>query len=705
MNIEDNLIKIFNSSKNFYQFRELQKKLNIHGEEQLEQLINALNKLVEEGFVYFDIKKGYRVFTNDLGLAFGTIEINKNGSGFVHTKDGYTIFIDSFNLDGALNGDSVIVEEITKSKNFRYYEGKIKEIVKRKTGKALFEIVKKGDSISFIPYNKSYNVNIILNRNDLSKLVDGDIIEVQISLDRDDYTYYATLNKIIGNIADATTDLKALAAEFSIDTSFTEEELEEASKIPTSITDQDKKDRIDLTDLDFVTIDCDNTKDRDDAVYVKKLPNGNYKLYVSIASVNHYIKRGSALYEGIKRRCTSHYPNNTVIPMLPHKISNGICSLNEGEERLTKTCEMEIDPLGNVVNYDIYNSVIKNRKAMRYSDVNKIINGEEVAGYEEFIPLIKMMQELNAILERAKQEREYLAFDIPEIEVRKENDEIVFSLNEQREAEKLIENFMVMTNTTVASHYSWMPLIYRVHEGPNEDMVKSVIQKMNLSGFKITVPGKITRGSLQNLLKKFTTKEECQIFHQMLLRAMAKAKYSTNNYGHYALRLDDYTHFTSPIRRASDFMVHTAIDDLEEHNYDMDYVSLIETELNEVSINASKEEVNDFKFEDEARKMAMAEYMERHIGEGYEGIITEILPSGAFIRTTNLVEGKASLDHIGDGTTKYRFDYDCYAISSKKSAEVYHVGDRVFVETIGASKQNRTVDFKLARKKDNQDIF
>ncbi len=700
MNIEERLINTFNFSKKYYKLEDLQKRLDIHGEEELEELIKTLYKLVDEGFVYYDNKRGYRVFSNDLGLAFGTIEINKNGSGFVHTNDGYTIFIDCINLHGALNGDKVIVENITKSKNFRYYEGKVKQVVKRKTGKALFEVVKVEDKVTLIPYNNSYHVNIVLNKNDLGKVVDGDIIEVIIPNNEEDYTYFASLNKVIGNIADATTDLKALAAEFSIDTTFSDEELAEANSIPTEVTEEDKKGRVDLTGLDFVTIDCDNTKDRDDAVFVKKLSNGTYLLYVSIASVNHYIKRGSALFEGIKKRCTSHYPNNTVIPMLPHKISNGICSLNEKVDRLTKTCEMEIDQNGNVVDYNIYNSVINSRKAMRYSDVNRIINGEDIEDYHNFLPLIETMQELSLILEKAKKEREYLDFDIPEIAVSKENNEILFSLAEQKDAEKMIENFMVMTNTTVASHYSWMPFIYRVHEGPNEEMIKSVIKKMNCSGFKVVMPGKVTRGSLNNLLKKFKTKEECQIFHGMLLKAMAKAKYSTDNYGHYALRLDDYTHFTSPIRRASDFMVHTAIDDLEEHNFDMDYINIIEQELNEVSINASKEEVNDFKFENEARKMAMAEYMEDHIGEDYEGIITDIIPSGALIRTDNLIEGKVSLDDIGDGKTKYRFDYDRYVISSKKAEQVFHVGDKVLVEAIGASKQNRTVDFKLERKKE-----
>ena len=697
--LKSEIKKIFDQDKKTHNLSDLQRELNIIGEIKQMALEDAINDLAEKGYLINTNKKGnFKRLTNDSGLAFGTIEINKNGNGHVHTNDGYTIFIPSLKLNGALDGDSVIVSNIVPGRK-NTYEGEIYKIAKRNKGTALFQVVKVDNAVSFIPYNNSYNVNIELNKNDLNKLVDGDIIEVSVPTESNEGIYFACLNKVIGNIVDADADIKALAAEFQIDATFTEEELEQANSLPTSVRDEDKAGRRDLTHLPFVTIDCDNTKDRDDSVYVEKLDNGNYKLYVSIASVNHYIKRGTPLFEGIKRRCTSHYPNNTVIPLLPHIISNGICSLNEGVERLTKTCEMEIDENGNVVDYDIYNSVIKSRKAMRYSDVNKIFAGENVSGYEEHKDNLFIMRELSSILTNASKKREYLEFNVPEIEVTKENGENVFYLNEQKEAEKLIENFMVMANATVAGHYSWIPFIYRVHEAPNEDVVKSVIKKMNLCGYKIVMDGKITRGSLNALLKKFKTREECQIFHQMLLKAMAKARYSTDNQGHYALKIQDYCHFTSPIRRAPDFMIETAIDELEENGYAMEYVNLLEQELQEVSENANKEEINDFKFEDEAKKMAMAEYMENHIGEDYEGVITEIYPHGAFVRTSNLIEGKVSLDDIGDKTEKYRYDPERYVISCKNNREFYHVGDKVLVESIAASKHNRTIYFKLERKK------
>ena len=696
MNIKDELKKLFNFSKQYYSKSELQKKLKIQGEKGLYELEAALSELVEEGYIFFDSKKGYRIFSNDLGMAYGIIEINKNGNGFVHTKDGYIIFISLSDLNGALNGDAVIVYGISNGRKNEFV-GKIKQVVKRKKGTAFFRVDVVDDEIFLIPYNNNYNIDIVLDKNDLRKLVKGDIIKVSISINESGDAYSAHLEKVLGNVDDENIDLKVLAESFSISTSFSDEELKEAELLPDKVREEDKIGRRDLTHLDFVTIDCDNTKDRDDAVFVEKLPNGNYRLYVSIASVNHYVKRGSALYEGIKTRCTSHYPNDMVFPMLPPKISNGICSLNEGEERLTKTCEMEIDSLGNVVNYDIYNSVIRSRKGMKYGEVNRIINGESLDDYAEFVELINLMQELNIILESAKENREYLEFNIPNIEVSKENNEFAFSLREQKDAEKLIENFMVTTNAVIASHYSWMPFIYRIHESPSEAIIKSVIQKMNLCGFSVKLDGRITRGSINALLKKFTTKEECQIFHKMLLKSMAKAKYSTSNVGHYALKLDFYTHFTSPIRRVSDFMIHTAIDELAEHHYDAAYAEALEAELAEISVAASREEVNDFNFEEEARKMAMAEYMEGHIGGYYEGMITELYPNGIFVRTNGLIEGKVSLNDIGNAEDRYHYDSDHYVVLSKRTKQAYHVGDKVLVKTIAASKCNRTINFRLEK--------
>ena len=286
MSIKEELEKIFNSSRQHYSKNELQKKLKIQGEKNLKELEDALIELVEEGYIYHDLKKGYRIFSNDIGYAYGVIEINKNGNGFVHTKDGYLIFINAADLNGALDGDSVIIHGISKGRKNEFV-GKVKEIVKRKKGIAFFKVEEVDGELSLIPYNNNYNINVTLDKNDLKKIAKGDIVEVSVSINQNGSIYNASLEKALGNIDDENIDLKVLAESFGISTTFSEAELDEAKALPNKVREQDKVGRKDLTHLDFVTIDCDNTKDRDDAVFVTKLPNGNYLLYVSISSVNY----------------------------------------------------------------------------------------------------------------------------------------------------------------------------------------------------------------------------------------------------------------------------------------------------------------------------------------------------------------------------------------------------------------------------------
>lgn len=305
--IKSLILEYFKKRNNYTSVEELRKILNIKGEKQTEFFDNALNALVEEGSLFFNEKKGYITFTNNLGIAYGKIELNKQGNGFVHTKEGYTIFIDNKDLNGALNNDIVYVNDIVPGRK-KDYSGSIYKVIKRSTGKAIFQVVGNGQNATLIPYNNMYNVNVEINKQQRKNLIDGQILEVEVSLNQEDNVYYATIIKEIGYVSDPDTDLYVLASECNIDSEFTKEEIDQANSLPKEVTEDDIKDRIDLRDKRFLTIDCDNTKDRDDAVCIEILKNGNYKLYVSIASVNYYIKKGSPLYEGILRRCTSHYP-------------------------------------------------------------------------------------------------------------------------------------------------------------------------------------------------------------------------------------------------------------------------------------------------------------------------------------------------------------------------------------------------------------
>ena len=688
----------FKNENKFHTLNEIKKKLNIKGLEQTEIFNRVIDSLIENGSLFFDDKKGYRIFTNELGFAYGKIEINKTGNGFVHTKDGYTIFINNENLNGALNGDTVIVHSITNSRN-KNFEGKIKSILKRETGNIIYQVIMDENGINLKPYNNYEHIKIDINKNELRNLVDGQMVLVNVSTELKNGCYKAEIINTIGHKNDPGIDVRLIAIKYNVPIDFSKEVLEEANKLPKEVSSKDIVNRIDLREKQIFTIDCDDTKDRDDAIFVEKLENGNYKLIVSIADVSHYVKRGSKLFDEALNRCTSHYINNTCIPMFPHILSNGICSLNEGVDRLTKSCEMEINSNGDIVNYDIYDSVINSRKAMKYSEVNKVLNGEKLDKYTPFLNQLKIMNELNNILERKKEERNYLDFDISDIKLI-QNDygkPVDFKTDERGIAEKLIENFMVMTNTTVAQNYSWLPFIFRVHEYPKEEKINSIIDLLKASGVNINKCKSINEYSINNILEQIKKVDSNGIFRSYLLKAMERAKYDILNCGHFALQLPLYCHFTSPIRRVADFMIHTVISELNDFDYSKESIDNLENELNEISKSASKLEKIDFDMENEGKAMAMAEYMEDHIGDRFEGIVSEVYQHGMFVRTNNNISGKVSFENMLDD--KYSFDNDRKLIIGKNTKNKYKIGDKVIVLVKDASKENRTINFQIGKQK------
>ena len=698
LKIKDQVIKYFEENDRFVKKEDLKKKLNIKGDEESKEFYFSLDDLVEEGFLFFDDKKGYRLFKNELGFACGEIEINKAGNGFVHTKDGYTIFISNEDLNGSLDGDMVMVSSIDFGRRDQY-KGEVYKILKRKKGNVIFEVVGNGYSSSLVPHNKNENIPIFVNKNQLKDLVDGELVIVNVGVEKDQDEYLGEIVKVIGHKDDANMDVNLIYMKYDVPIEFSKEALKELETIPTKVTPNDFINRVDLRNKNSITIDCDKTKDRDDALCIEKLPNGNFKLYTSISSVNAYVKRGMNLFDEALTRGTSHYPNNTCNPMFPHKLSNGICSLNEGVDRLTKTCEMEITPDGKVVDYDIYNSVINSKKAMKYSEVNNVLNGEMVDGYEPFVEQLKLLQELNNVLESSRNKRNSVDFDLPDVEVVQDNLGTIkgFTTTGVGVAQRIIENCMLITNQTVAEHYSWLPFIYRVHEAPNPQTVKNVIKLLNLSGFRIPKCNNIDERTINNILDKVKNSEEAKVVRTILLKSMKRARYDVNNIGHFALQLSKYTHFTSPIRRISDFMIHTIIDELEQFDYTQENIDKLEKELLEVAKKASTMERISELIEDEALAMAMAEYMEGHIGEEFNGYITEIYQHGMFVKTDNLISGKIKFENMLED--KFYYDDDKKAIIGKATKKKYQIGNRVCVVAKDACKETRTINFELGKQK------
>ena len=350
--MKQQIIEFCKKNNRFIIANDLKKFLKISGEEQTEYFFDALKALEEDGSLFFDKKKGYRILTNDLGFAYGQIELNKEGTGFVHTKDGYKIIIDNENLNGALNGDYVLISSIDYGKR-NDFRGEVYKVLKRKSGEVIFEVIGNGALASLVPYDMNQNIPIVINKNEYKNLVDGEYVCVKIGTEKINGEYLAEIQKVVGHKNDADIDINLIYINHGVPIDFSKEALKEADELPTEVTDEETQDRVDLRDKKILTIDCDGTKDRDDAIYGERLPNGNFKLFVSISDLSHYVKRGSKLFEEALNRRTSHYPNNTCNPMFPHKLSNGICSLNENVDRLTKTCEMEITPEGKVVDYNV----------------------------------------------------------------------------------------------------------------------------------------------------------------------------------------------------------------------------------------------------------------------------------------------------------------------------------------------------------------
>lgn len=692
--MKETILKYFAKHKQFISKEKLKRKLEIKGEKQTTSFLRALETLVEDGSLFFDPKKGYHLFVNELGRAFGQIEINKAGNGFIHTKDNYTIFIEKEKLNGALNGDNVIVGNIVPG-NQNDYRGEVEKITKRKTGDIICEVVGNGLMATLKPYNKNEQVPVFVGKNQLKPLVDGELVLINVGTEKKNGKYEGQVEKVIGHKNDAGIDIKLIYQEYDIPIEFSDEALKEADNLPIEVTKEELKGRVDLRSKNIITIDCDTTKDRDDAIYVELLENGNYKLYTNIAHVSNYIKKGSSLYTEASIRSTSHYPNNTCNPMLVAKLSNGICSLNEGVDRLTRTCEMEFDSNGNIVDYKIYLSVINSKKAMKYSEVDRILDGEIVPGYEPFVEQLKLMENLSDSLEKKRQERNYIDFNTPDLEIIQNEEGKVEKIIEAQtgKAHKIIENFMLITATTIAEHHSWLPFIYRVHEEPDPDAVVNVIKILRTSGINIPKYNNIDEKTIKSILEKVNTSEEAKIIREMLLRSMKRARYDVKNVGHFALQLPEYCHFTSPIRRFTDLRIHMLLDELDSLDYSSENIKLLEKELIDIAQHASNIEKKAQEIEQEALKMAMAEYMENHIGESYDAVVAGVYSHGMFVKTNEMISGKVRFDNMsGD---KYYYDEKQNAVIGRKHKKRYQIGNKVYVTVKDANKATRTVDFSI----------
>ena len=699
--MKEKILSILEESDKALSIDELDSALNLNTIEETKEFSDALRELEDSYEIYRSNKNRYMLLENS-NLRKGILRMNKKGFGFVEVSgEEEDIFIAPDNINKALNNDTVIVEILNKNSGEKR-EGRIVKTLERDLSTIVGEIYFKKDKGYIIPDDKKLDIQLEIDRDKSHGAVDGHKVVVKILRNITKNRYKGEVVRIIGHKNDPGVDILSIVWKYEINDTFPEEVIEELDSIPEEVREQDKKGRKDLTDVTIFTIDGDDTKDIDDAISIEKLKNGNYKLGVHIADVSYYVKEGSPLDKEAMDRGTSVYLVDRVIPMLPHKLSNGICSLNPGVERLAISCVMEIDNNGKTVDYEIFPSIIKSRLQMTYKKVNQVIEKNEIPeGYEPFVNDLKLMDELSQIIRKAKINRGYIDFDVDEAKIIVDENchptDIV--LRNRGRGENLIEDFMIQANECVATHIFYMdlPFIYRVHEYPKEEKIRDFISFVQSLGYTVKFNTKdISPKAIQNLINQLKDKKEFKVLSSLLLRNMQKAIYLPQNLGHYGLASKCYTHFTSPIRRYPDTTVHRLLrtylfnDDMSNQT-----INKWQEKLVYIAENSSFKERESVECEREVEDMKMAEYMEDHIGEEYKGIISGVTNFGMFIQLDNLVEG---LIHVNDMKDYFSFDEVTQSLIGERTKEKFTLGDEVLIKVKAASKEAKTIDFELVKR-------
>ena len=696
--MKDSILEVLKKSDKALSVHEIEDILGLSTVDELKNLLKDLNDLEDNLSVYRTNKNNYMLFNNS-HLKIGKLIGNKKGYGFVDIEGDEDVFISASNMNGAIHGDRVIVEII--SKKGLDLEGRIVKIVDRKFKQMVGEFYYSNGIPKIKLDEQKLNIDIVIDKNKTLGAMDGHKVLIKIREKLHGNCYKAEVMKILGHKNDPGVDILSIVNKYGINDTFSDEVMEEVDKLPNEVSEEEMVGRRDLRNAYIFTIDGDDTKDIDDAISIDILDNTNYKLGVHIADVSYYVKENSKIDEEAYDRGTSVYLADRVIPMLPHKLSNGICSLNPGVDRLAVTCEMEINHKGEVVSYDIYESVIRSKKQMTYNCVNKILEENIVPeGYEPFVDSLNKMLELSKILRAYKTKRGCIDFNIEEakIVVNDKGEAIDVVLRNRGVGEKMIEDFMIAANETVASciYFMDLPFVYRVHGEPNEEKINNFLKFISLLGYKVNGNIKeITPKEMQKLLGQLSEKKEFSILSRLLLRSMQKAVYDKNNIGHFGIASKCYTHFTSPIRRYPDTTVHRLLRTyLFKHKIDNDTIDYWNNKLPFLTEHSSNKERDSIECEREVDDMKKAEYMEKHIGEEYDGMISSIMSFGIFVELANSVEGLIKIDDLIDDT--YTFDEATFSLRGKKNKRGYRLGDNIRIKVKAANKEAKTVDFVIA---------
>ncbi len=629
---------------------------------------------------------------------------NQKGFGFVKIEGKEEIYIAKENSLHALNGDTVLIEIIEEGNKVKKAEGKIVKIVKHEKD-TVVGIFQNNKNFGFVvPDDKNFGTDIYIAKKDFGKARNNHKVLVKITkYPQKGKKAEGKIVEVLGNVNEAGVDMLSLIKEHKLPAKFPEPVVEEAKRCGNKVDKKDIPNRIDLRDKIIFTIDGEDAKDLDDAVRVEKLKNGNYRLDVHIADVSYYVKEDSLLDKEALVRGTSIYMLGRVIPMLPRELSNGICSLNEGEDRFTLSCTMEIDKKGEVVSSQIYKGIIRVTKRMTYTDVQKIIEGSDkkiLEKYEFYMQDFKNMEELALILKNRRLRNGYLNLDIPESKIDLNVDGYVTNISRYQTtfAHEIIEQFMLTANETIAEKFFWLeaPFIYRVHEEPDLEKVQELNKFLFNFGLKIKAnKDNIYSKEFAKILEQIKGRQEEKVISNLILRTLKVARYESENKGHFGIASKYYCHFTSPIRRYPDLFIHRIISQYLENNYDMSQ-KLIEKYSQEAEDRAkqsSEREKIATLVEREAEDMKKAEYMESRIGKEYEGVVSSITSFGMFVELENTIEGLIRFEKLGD--EYFIYDEDRKRLIGEKTNKIYKIGDVVKIRVISANKLLKQIDFEL----------
>ena len=701
--MRDNIINVLKNNDKALNIYELQELLEINTVGEISQLMEELRRLEEDVIIYHSNKDKYMLLENS-HLRKGTMRANKKGFGFVEIENMEDdIYIAQDNMNGAIHDDVVLVE-ITSKMTLDRLEGRILRVLKRQVDRYIGEINFDDKGMGHITLDDSkVKLNIQIPKNKSLNAVDGHKVVVElVKRLNNNVKYEGKVIEIIGHKNDPGVDILSIIYKYNINTEFPDDVKQEVSTMPMEVSEEECSGRKDLRDLEIFTIDGDDTKDIDDAISIQKMSNGHYKLGVHIADVSYYVKEGSPLDNEAMERGTSVYLVDRVIPMLPHELSNGICSLNPNVDRLAISCVMEFDGSGKQINYELFPSVIRSRIQMTYKKVNSVLEKNIIPqGYQQYENSLRLMAELADILRKAKDRRGYIDFEVDEAKILVDENckPIDVILRDRGIGEKLIEDFMIAANECVATHIYFMnlPFIYRVHEVPKEEKIRSFLSFIGSLGYQIAGDIKDTQPTtIQKLLRFLQDKPEFKILSSLLLRSMQKAVYKPENLGHYGLASTCYTHFTSPIRRYPDTTVHRLLRTyLFDGKIDMSTIRKWEEKLVYVAEHSSSRERAAVECEREVEDMKMAEYMEGHIGEEYEGMISSVTSFGMFVELDNLIEGLVPLRDMKDF---FHYDEERMTLTGERSHVKYSIGERVIVKVVRASKEEKIIDFEVVRK-------